>query len=228
MYFLVVRIMEPSHGTRNASESATEDLDFISNMPDIVITNILDRLPTRDAISTSILSRDWRFKWTLLSRLVFDKHLYEYLSTTKHGRHYQRIISRLLPNLRCDIIKFVLYTKEQCYDEDIAHWLLFLSTKGVKDLTIFKWTGDWLENQIQLSSHVFSCLKLKHLDLYNCCFELPARFHGFPNLLSLKMGHVKFNKGNLGEFISQCPLLEILDVGVIHRSMVRLSLVFIL
>ncbi|MFS7949310.1 putative F-box domain, leucine-rich repeat domain superfamily, F-box-like domain superfamily [Helianthus anomalus] len=52
-------------------------------MPDNVVTNILDRLPLQDAVRTSILSRNWRFKWTTISQIVFDKNFFEYLLKTK-------------------------------------------------------------------------------------------------------------------------------------------------
>ncbi|XP_071739449.1 putative F-box/FBD/LRR-repeat protein At4g13965 [Rutidosis leptorrhynchoides] len=68
--------MEPTHGKHKASKSASEDI--ISRMPDNVITHILDRLPIQYAVRTCILSRNWRFKWTLLSNVVFDKKFFEY------------------------------------------------------------------------------------------------------------------------------------------------------
>ena len=61
--------MKLAHGTPGVSKSALED--FISN--DNVITNILDRLCVKDGIKTDIWCRNWRFKWTLLTKLVFDE-----------------------------------------------------------------------------------------------------------------------------------------------------------
>nr|GEU78759.1 copia protein [Tanacetum cinerariifolium] len=65
--------MELDHGAHKASKYEAEA--FISSMPDNVITNILDRLPTDDAVRTDILSRDWS-KWTLLTQLVFDEKFF--------------------------------------------------------------------------------------------------------------------------------------------------------
>ncbi|MFS8028255.1 hypothetical protein Hanom_Chr16g01508401 [Helianthus anomalus] len=44
-----------------------------------------------------------------------------------------------------------------------------------------------------VSTHIFSCLELKHLRLCDCCFRPPPSFHGFPNLLSLEL-IVKFER----------------------------------
>ncbi|MFS8028298.1 putative F-box domain, leucine-rich repeat domain superfamily, F-box-like domain superfamily [Helianthus anomalus] len=52
-------------------------------MPDNVITHILDRLSVQDAVKTTILSRNWRFKWTTLSQHVFDDNFLKYLSKDK-------------------------------------------------------------------------------------------------------------------------------------------------
>ncbi|XVF43337.1 hypothetical protein PTKIN_Ptkin02bG0032500 [Pterospermum kingtungense] len=46
--------------------------DKISNLPDNITEQILGRMPIRDAVRTSVLSTNWRDKWTTLSDLVFD------------------------------------------------------------------------------------------------------------------------------------------------------------
>ncbi|KAJ0823179.1 putative F-box domain, FBD domain, leucine-rich repeat domain superfamily [Helianthus annuus] len=199
-----------------ASKFATEDV--ISSMPDNVVTHILDRLPVQDAVKTSSLSKKWRFKWTMLSQLVFDDNFIDYLTKTNGKSKCGRIICSLLLNLKGNITKFVLYIEEQCYglvdDGDIAQWMLFLSKKGVKDLTICKMYGE----PLKLSTHIFSCLELKHLKLFYCsCFSPPVSFHGFPNLLSLELCLVQFESSKFGEFITRCPLLEILNMRFQHR-----------
>lgn len=48
------------------------ELDIISNLPSDVIEQILSHLPIRDAVRTSILSRNWRYRWATIRHLVFD------------------------------------------------------------------------------------------------------------------------------------------------------------
>ncbi|KAI3796249.1 hypothetical protein L1987_38916 [Smallanthus sonchifolius] len=124
---------------------------------------------------------------------------------------FGRIVSRLLLNLKGAITKFVLYIQDRCHNDvvgDIAHWILFLSRNGVKDLTIMKMHGA----PLKLPTHLFSCLELKHLKLFYCCFDPPPSFHGFPNLLSLELGLVQFESSKFEEFITRCPSLEILNM----------------
>ncbi|KAJ0462211.1 F-box/FBD/LRR-repeat protein At1g13570-like [Helianthus annuus] len=195
--------------TRKASKFVPQD--FISNMPDNVVTNILDRLPLQHAVRTSILSRNWRFKWTTLTQLVFDEKFFEYLTKTKGKSNCGGIISRLLLQIKGVVEKFVLSmgkVKGTNDVENINHWILFLSTKSIKDLTLRSVNGI----PVKLPTHLFSCLELKHLKLTNCCFHPPHSIPGFPNLLSLKLCVVKFESGILGEILTRCPSLEILDM----------------
>ncbi|KAM0047823.1 putative F-box domain, leucine-rich repeat domain superfamily, F-box-like domain superfamily [Helianthus debilis subsp. tardiflorus] len=197
--------MELIHGTHKASKSAPQD--FISNMPDNVVTNILDRLALRDAVRTSILSRNWRFKWT--SQLEITASLFWYLAQKTYKNHHVRVINRILLHLRGAITKFFLSIDDVIDDEDINHWILFLSSKGIKDLTI----RNWHEPPLKLHTHLFSCLELKHLTLSNCYFNPPPTFHGFPNLLSLKLSVLFEENSNLGALFSGSPLLESLAVN---------------
>ncbi|MFS7949313.1 hypothetical protein Hanom_Chr06g00570071 [Helianthus anomalus] len=74
--------------------------------------------------------------------------------------------------------------------------MLFLSRKGVKDITLCKENGP----RLWLPTHLFSCLELKHLKLNYCDFDPPASFDGFPNLLSLELHIVQFESGKFVEF----------------------------
>ncbi|XP_035840888.1 F-box/FBD/LRR-repeat protein At1g13570-like [Helianthus annuus] len=202
-------MMKLTDQTRKASKFVPQD--FISNMPDTVVTNILDRLPLQHAVRTSILSRNWRFKWTTLTQLVFDEKFFEYLTKTKGKNNCGEIISRLLLQIKGVVEKFVLSigkVKGTNDVENINHWILFLSTKSIKDLTLRTVNGI----PVKLPTHLFSCLELKHLELTNCCFNPPHSIPGFPNLLSLKLRAVKFESGILGEILTRCPSLEILDM----------------
>ncbi|XP_071739454.1 F-box/FBD/LRR-repeat protein At1g13570-like [Rutidosis leptorrhynchoides] len=201
--------MEPAPKKHNASNSASEDI--ISTMPEIVITNIMDRLPIQYAVRTSSLSRNWRFKWTLLSKVVFGKKFSEYLQGLGGENWYKEAnISRLLLHLKGPITKFHLYLpKDKVLDvKGINHWVMFLSGKEIKEFNLINMNSA----PLKLSTHLFSCVKLERLKLRNCSLYPPPTFRGFPNLLSLDVYQVAFENGNFGEFIVQCLLLEFLKV----------------
>ncbi|GJU43627.1 F-box/FBD/LRR-repeat protein-like protein [Tanacetum coccineum] len=60
-------------------------LDTISNLPLPIIENILCSLPIKEAVRTSILSRNWRYNWTGIPKLVFDEEEMFDGDTSDHG-----------------------------------------------------------------------------------------------------------------------------------------------
>nr|XP_043627208.1 F-box/FBD/LRR-repeat protein At1g13570-like [Erigeron canadensis] len=182
-------------------------------MPENVVTYILDSLPIKDAARTSILSRTWRFKWTMLTQIVFDFDKY----------YDERDLSIFLLQLIGPVTKFILLVpnNKELDVKDIKRWIMFLSRKGIKEFAII---NNHLK-PLKLPSHLFSCLELKHLKLCNCFFRLPKTSSGFPNLLSLELRRVTFESGNCGQLITRCPLLEILKVSYHHNPSGKLKLV---
>nr|GEW87176.1 hypothetical protein [Tanacetum cinerariifolium] len=200
--------MEQVHGSHKASKFAPEDV--ISTMPDDVIINILNRLPLQDAVRTSILSKNWKHNWNMITQLVFNEDFYEYLQEKEKEKDYKTIINMFLTHLKGAITKFVLYIQEDnAVDvEDINKWVLFLSQKGIQEFTL----KNMDETPLEFPAHLFSCLQLKHLKLFNCHICPESSFHGFPGLLSLCLSEVVFGSYTCGEFIACCPLLEILKL----------------
>ncbi|GJY37751.1 F-box/FBD/LRR-repeat protein-like protein [Tanacetum coccineum] len=200
--------MEVVDGTPNSYQYTPKE-DIISSMPDDVINNILERLPIYEALRTGILSREWRYKWMMLTQLVFDAPFYKCL---RGYRYCGKIISRLLLHLKGPITKFVLEIQKGCYpeidEEDINNWLLFLSRKGLKQLTLINHE----DHSFRLTSHIFSCLELSHLELYKFQLDPVSNLRGFPNLSSFNFALPPFDQTyNFGKFLTQCPNLESLD-----------------
>ncbi|XP_071720785.1 F-box protein At1g80960-like [Rutidosis leptorrhynchoides] len=199
--------MELAPRTHNASKVELEDV--INSMPDNVVTNILDRLPIQCAVRTGILSRKWRYKWTLLTHIEFDADFYVYLLRRKIKNWFdvRNIISRLLLHLKGPITKFILNIPVDMVPdvEDINNWVMFLSRKGMKvfDLENMRVTP------LELSTHIFSCVDLEYLLLKNCSLHSPPTFCGLPNLLYLYVYKVECE--HLGETITKSPLLEVLS-----------------
>ncbi|GKD24851.1 putative F-box-like domain superfamily protein [Tanacetum coccineum] len=194
-------------------------------MPPDVISNILDRLPTQDAVRTDILARNWWFNWTMITQLIFDDDFFQSILGSDEDNEFNgRSLSRLLIHLKGPITKFVLYIDQNILNiEDIDHWILFISRNGIKDLTLENADEDDL---FKLPTQLYSCMELEHLKLENCCFRHSPSFRGFPNLLSLDFSNVEFQSYTFGEFISRSPLLEILkfrELGLGITNAVKIS-----
>ncbi|WMV28084.1 hypothetical protein MTR67_021469 [Solanum verrucosum] len=57
--------------------SATLPPDVLRNLPENVLDDILIRVPLRDAVRTSILSKKWRYNWCRLPELTLDQTLWD-------------------------------------------------------------------------------------------------------------------------------------------------------
>ncbi|GJT54199.1 F-box/FBD/LRR-repeat protein-like protein [Tanacetum coccineum] len=52
-------------------------MDRISNLPPPIIESILCLVPIKEAARTSILSNEWRYRWTKIPKLVFKEDMFE-------------------------------------------------------------------------------------------------------------------------------------------------------
>lgn len=191
--------------------------DLISDLPQSILESILTRLPIRDAVKTSILSRKWRYKWASITELVFDD---ECVSSSHDGNVVEqslvKFISRALFLHHGPIHKFQVST---CYLQscpDIDQWILFLSRDSdVRELIIKLGEDEW----VRLPSCLFNCKKLTHLDLSCCELDPPPRFKGFSCLRSLSLHRVLVAADAIENLIWSCPLLENLALSYFDDSL---------
>ena len=112
---------------------------YISNMPDNVITNILNRLPLKEAVTTSSLAKNWRFKWTLLTDVVVDEDFFYFLENKFDGRHVTRLLLQLIGPIRRFVFSVepkTLFGQDDFNYEEIHDWLLLLGRQGIEELII--------------------------------------------------------------------------------------------
>ncbi|CAM8900475.1 unnamed protein product [Rhodiola kirilowii] len=192
--------------------------DRISELPSNIIECILDRLPIRDAVATSVLSKEWRHKWTRIPNLVFDIEYINHIVSFGPFRkltmpfEYSNIIGKILFLHVGPIHRFVLSIPSFCNDVhlNLVSWMHFISRKEVKELTI-----EALYAEIKLPSYIFNCSELQSLKIVVPRLDLhpPQDFGGFCNLRCLDLLGL-LDGTQISNFISKCSLLETLSV---HR-----------
>ncbi|MFS8029610.1 putative F-box domain, leucine-rich repeat domain superfamily, F-box-like domain superfamily [Helianthus anomalus] len=65
--------------------SKVERVDRITTLPRAIVETILCLLPIKEAARTSVLSREWRYKWTIIPKLAFyQDHVKNRLMGVKH------------------------------------------------------------------------------------------------------------------------------------------------
>ncbi|XP_009774365.1 F-box/FBD/LRR-repeat protein At1g13570-like isoform X1 [Nicotiana tabacum] len=191
-------MMPPKHKKHSCESLPT-------NLPENVINAILMRLPLRDAVRTSILSKQWRYKWCRLPQLTLDDKIWK---TTNNllspSIKFTNIMYNILTLHSGPITKFTLSMSELKKYPKIDSLIYFLSRNGIEHLVVQ--FSEW--NLYKLPSSFFTCSQLRHLTLQNCLICPPPAFKGFNMLISLELCHVSVSSISLESLISSSPYLE--------------------
>ncbi|CAL9224354.1 unnamed protein product [Arabidopsis halleri] len=176
-------------------------MDRISGLPDDVVVKILSFVPTKVAVSTSILSKRWEFLWMWLPRLEFisrKPELRDFIDR-KLPLHRAPVIERLRLDLYSPAIK----------PEDIRRWIEIAVSRHVRELK----TNYYWENENIFPSSLFTCKSLVTLKLRRVTLVDIPSLVCLPSLKTLKLKSVKFvDEEMLQELLSICPVLEDLSV----------------
>ena len=186
--------------------SATLPSDILSNLPENVLDEILIRVPLRDAVGTSILSKKWRYNWCRLPGLTLDQTLWD--TTNKSIRFVTRftdIIYHLLALHVGPITKFILSDIANLGNySKIDNLVLFVSKNGIQHLVLqFP-----KHKPYKLPSSFFTCSRMSHLSLHHCSIQPLSTFTGFSELVKLELNEVTISSEMLGCLISHSQLLE--------------------
>ncbi|KAI3697234.1 hypothetical protein L6452_30100 [Arctium lappa] len=182
--------------------------DRISNLPQHLIGSILERLPVQDAVRTSILSKNWRYRWTTMTVLVLDEQFSKKIAKNEaFGRNgFVRIINHVLILHNGPISKFSLHIPEIYLDsfQEVDQTMLLISRKSVKELVLTN-----SNSYYELPSYVSSCSELRKLELDNCIFKPLLKFEVFSNLEYLSLKNIDFGANSCGALIT-LPQLRML------------------
>ncbi|KAK1375086.1 F-box/FBD/LRR-repeat protein [Heracleum sosnowskyi] len=179
--------------------------DNISDLPGNIIEKILTKIPIRDAVKTSILSKKWRYQWTTMTQLIFDEVVvgrgtYDERKTAE--KKLANFITQFLLLHDGPIHKFKVTSSYLTMSTDVDQWLRVISRKDIEELII----GDITD--IRTPSHIFSCQQLTRLKLCMFVVKPPLNFQGFPFLKHLNLLHCTVALEVIENLISSCPLLE--------------------
>ncbi|XP_060210141.1 F-box/FBD/LRR-repeat protein At1g13570-like [Lycium barbarum] len=220
--------MSPS----DTSQVSIADEDIISDLPRNVIDCILGKMPIREAIRTSVLSKKWRFYYLTIPNLVFDykfgRELCEFLARKNCGKfsafelkyQFNEIVTKSLMLHPGRIEKFEVSIPSSKSTEDpdgssaVVHgvnkWMLYLSGRSINKLTLI--CNNDLNYRHKLPPYFFSCPELTFLKLKNFVLSPPLEFKGFLNLYRLQLIGVDFANSCFESFLSSCPVLKRLNL----------------
>ncbi|CAG7897652.1 unnamed protein product [Brassica rapa] len=181
--------------------------DKISQLPDDLLLKVLTFLPTKVAVSTSILSKRWEFLWMWLPKLEYDDSEYS------PGERYKlySFIDLSLPLHKAPVIErlrlnFDVYGRSyRAYS--IEKLVLIAVTRCVRELSVTLVSMPY--KFARLPSNLFTCKSLVILELTGPIFVNVPRMVYLPSLKFLILGCMVYsNEKSLHQLLSHCPVLE--------------------
>ncbi|CAL0315392.1 unnamed protein product [Lupinus luteus] len=179
-------------------------IDRISDLPsEIISKKILYLLPTRDVVRTSVLSREWRYMWTMVPRFEFHVFFRMCKSVGFGESAIFGIMSRILMLHDGPIYNVTLeFPMGNLFRMGfINNCLKFLSLCGVQEIILHNSE----EGICEVPSNLFSLQTLTYCMLKHLELSLPPNFCGFKYLYQLELSHMKVDSGKLENLISLSP-----------------------
>ncbi|XP_039130104.1 F-box/FBD/LRR-repeat protein At1g51370-like isoform X2 [Dioscorea cayenensis subsp. rotundata] len=187
------------------------DEDRISKLPDELRSYILSKLPTADAMKTSLLSTRWKHTWTSVTNLEFD--FGQFPKFKGRNSAFTKFVNQaIITHDGLDIQRFHLQL--YAYRSKLPYarfWISFAVRHFVQELELCipKIALD------KLPDLLFTCesLRLLKLDLSGNVLKLPTSVT-LINLQTLHLESMSFRDDNVvWELISSCPKLENLTLN---------------
>ncbi|KAJ0262885.1 F-box domain-containing protein [Hirschfeldia incana] len=196
----------------------------ISALPDDLLVRILLHVPVKVAIATMILSKRWRFIWTILPNLVYDSFSDENEDDDDDDDDERKKTSWCLFDKSMELHKapvlktLLIKLGPGCHsDIDVGKWI----AKSVDcRVVVLKFKLSWSKGPTKLPKSLYSCETLKELTLSHKIFlDFPSSSF-LPSLVILELIYVVYkDNASLDSFFSHCPVLNCLTVKRNRRNM---------
>jgi len=190
--------------------------DLFSKLEDELLCLILSKLPIKEAVRSSRISKRWMLLYTQIPKLTLSHDLVmgPVIPNTLSIARAEKIVANILLLHSCDLEAFELcnFPGRSFSCESIWKWLRYVASKNVKHLALRH-----APRRETLPPTLFSCHRLATLKLSNYIVSsIPPNFGGFNHLITCSFQRVKFRDDYFSRFISNCPLLQNLDLYDYH------------
>ncbi|KAI3881816.1 hypothetical protein MKW92_031419 [Papaver armeniacum] len=192
-------------------EEAVGGEDRISRLPEPIILHILSLLPTKCAVSTTILSKGWNNLWISVPILDFRKWKSPDTRETQSSTNsFMDFVDRVLSfRNRLEIKKFCLTCNGEYFDDQrIKAWITTAIKCRVEELIVSR---DAIERVDIIPVDLYTCesLTLLDIDLYGGQHLNLPQLISFPRLKILQLSEISvFRERNIQQLFSNCPVLE--------------------
>ncbi|KAI4979835.1 hypothetical protein ZWY2020_016588 [Hordeum vulgare] len=202
-----------------AFQSGGDGRDHTSRLPRILLSNVISRLPTKEAARTMVLSTSWRGVWAATPLLVDDAHF--------RADDARRMFDDVRAVSRCVAahpgpVRALRATRTSFYHQEYAlqRLLASLAAKNVQDLILFN--RPWPLN-LPLPKEILSCASLTRLYIGVWHFPdiTPGHRPVFPNLCELGLFHSIIEDKKFEALLAHCPKLNILSFAIAYNCPAR-------
>ncbi|CAA7047960.1 unnamed protein product [Microthlaspi erraticum] len=182
---------------------------IISELSDDLLLKILLFLPTKVAVSTSLLSKQWKFLWMWVPKIEYDDLEFSVSSALS----CLNFIDNNLPLHRAPVIESLLLRfRHTILEHDrIKQWVGIAVSRFVRELSIGYFCSNPNPSDVlSLPSSLYTCNSLMTLKLEGetILVDVPP-IVCLPSLKTLKLQRVTYsNEDSLGLLLSHCPVLE--------------------
>lgn len=154
--------------------------DIISNLPECVISRILSLLPTKDALRTCILSKDWEYKWTGIYNIDINDDTRFVLKKTRKTSFINFVDRIFFLSRNSSLKRFHLRCRLEYKAHRMISWISAALMRNVEDLDIV-----YNDVNFVLPGRLFNCTSLTTMTLqWPCIFRFSAQnlFSSLKNL----------------------------------------------
>ncbi|XP_076933974.1 putative F-box/FBD/LRR-repeat protein At2g05300 [Bidens hawaiensis] len=192
--------------------SVSENIDDrLSVLPDEILSHILSLMPTKFAVRTSILSKRWRYTWTLVTNLDFD----DTQGPPYNANIFKKFVNRVFKFCKTSHVKsfrlHISYNQYMCLRSSVSNWIDKAIGLTVRELDICG-----IQHELPLSLFTCNTLTNFRLDLSDCDYqyrEFPSQIY-LPCLKTLDIVGYCGPFIHADKFIRGCPVLESLSLEV--------------
>ncbi|CAH8252840.1 unnamed protein product [Arabidopsis lyrata] len=155
---------------------------------DDLLVKILSFLPTKVVVTTSILSKRWKFHWMRVPKLEYDDRD----TKPSNRRRLRRFIKRTLPLHRVPVLERLRLELSSLpfQPEDIKLWVEVAVSLSVLELSI-----DYYSHQYKsatLPFCLYTCKSLETLALFDAILMVVPRMACLPSLKNLLLCGVRY------------------------------------
>ncbi|ESQ48962.1 hypothetical protein EUTSA_v10022347mg [Eutrema salsugineum] len=187
--------------------------DRISALSDDLLVQILSLVPTKDAVTTMVLSKRWRFVWNMMTKL-------EYTESYKAEKNVSDLLNKSLQLLKTPLLESlrIQLGKQRPVDADVVKWVSNAVNRCVRELKLkFDFPLTTYPTTTSLPKRFYTCKTLVKLTLsYNILVDVPSKAC-LPSLQSMCLKCVVYkDQDSHVMLLSSCPVLK--DLVVVRKT----------